>query len=145
VADDITVVDDDRELGEASVSVSIHESESDRDSEERDREETKRLLYVALTRARDRLYLAGTATGGKLNLQRGSLGRILPAGLVAQVAASADADLVWTGRSAAHRIRRLTAPSAVTRAWRPTASARQLRVDLEPFEAQKVTPADELS
>ena len=42
---------------------------SDRD-DERTQEETKRLLYVALTRARDRLYLAGTITAGKVALQR---------------------------------------------------------------------------
>ena len=138
-------VDDDSEAGEASVSVSVHESESDRDSEERDREETKRLLYVALTRARDRLYLAGTASGGKLILQRGSLGRILPAGLMAMAAASVEAEVVWAGRSAGHRIRRITAAGDVPRAWRQAASARQMGVDLEPFEAQKATSADELS
>ena len=46
--------------GEPSVTISDHESAADRDDEEKDQEETKRLLYVALTRARDRLYLAGT-------------------------------------------------------------------------------------
>ncbi|HEV3139105.1 MAG TPA: 3'-5' exonuclease, partial [Vicinamibacterales bacterium] len=44
--------------GEPSVAVADYQSEADEDAQARDREETKRLLYVALTRARDRLYLA---------------------------------------------------------------------------------------
>ena len=62
---------DDEEEGEPVVTVSDHELAADRD-DEKDVEETKRLLYVALTRARDRLYLSGTSTDGKLQLQRGS-------------------------------------------------------------------------
>ena len=50
-------------------------TEPDRDRALR---EHRRLLYVALTRARDRLYLCGTVTEGALQLQRGSLGRVLP-------------------------------------------------------------------
>ena len=41
-------------------------------------EETKRLLYVAITRARDRLYFASVVTHGKLKPGRGSLSEILP-------------------------------------------------------------------
>ena len=51
---------DDEEEGEPVVTVSDHELAADRD-DEKDVEETKRLLYVALTRARDRLYLSGTS------------------------------------------------------------------------------------
>ena len=155
--DDIRVVappyqDEDQELGEApttlmspsatlispSVSISDHESASDRDSEDKDREETKRLLYVALTRARDRLYLSVTKAGAKLTLQRGSLGRILPAGLMTAVA-GVDAEILWQGHSTAHRIRRIPASGEVPRAWRPVLSMRERRVDLEPFEAQKTS------
>ena len=155
--DDIRVVappyqDEDQELGEApttlmspsatlispSVSISDHESASDRDSEDKDREETKRLLYVALTRARDRLYLSVTKAGAKLTLQRGSLGRILPAGLMTAVA-GVDAEILWQGHSTAHRIRRIPASGEVPRAWRSVLSMRERRVDLEPFEAQKTS------
>ncbi len=121
-----------------SVSISDHESASDRDSEDKDREETKRLLYVALTRARDRLYLSVTKAGAKLTLQRGSLGRILPAGLMT-AAAGVDAEILWQGHSTAHRIRRVPASGEVPRAWRPVLSMRERRVDLEPFEAQKTS------
>ncbi len=139
--DDIRVVappfvDDEDDGGEASVSVSDHESDSDRDSEDRDREETKRLLYVALTRARDRLYLSGTALGGKLVLQRGSLGRILPAALMTAAAMGGEPEVPWQGASFMHRIRRVPAAGEAPRAWRPSLSLREKLVDLEPFEAR---------
>ena len=126
---------DDR--GDASVSVSDHESDSDRDADERDREETKRLLYVALTRARDRLYLSGTAAAGKLVLQRGSLGRLLPASLLTAAASGMDPEMVWQGPSAAHRIRRVPAAGAVPHVWRPSLAGCETSVDLAPFEARK--------
>ena len=46
-------------LQSGRLSVGDFQSEADADAKAKDREETKRLLYVALTRARDRLYLAG--------------------------------------------------------------------------------------
>ena len=49
----------------------------------REREETKRLLYVALTRARDRLYLSATVQDGECRMGRGSLGEVLPDTLIA--------------------------------------------------------------
>jgi len=127
----------DEEMGDASVSISDHESESDRDSEDKDREETKRLLYVALTRARDRLYLSGTAVGGKLILQRGSLGRILPAALMTTAAAGLDPEFAWQGRSIAHRIQRVPAAGRVPRTWRPSVFTNERAADLEPFEPKK--------
>ena len=129
---------DDELEGEASVSVSDHESASDRDNEDKDREETKRLLYVALTRARDRLYLSGTKAGAKLVLQRGSLGRILPPSLSGLAAAAGvEAEILWQGHSMPHRIRRVPAAGEVPRTWRPPVSLRERLVDLEPFEAQR--------
>ena len=92
--------------GEPMVAVSDHELAADRD-DDRDLEETKRLLYVALTRARDRVYLCGTVTEGVLQLQRGSLGRVLPPTLPALMADhSADGDLTWQGVSGIHRVRK---------------------------------------
>jgi ATP-dependent exoDNAse (exonuclease V) beta subunit len=90
------------------VTISDHESAADRDDEEKDQEETKRLLYVALTRARDRLYLAGTIANGKLMLQRGSIGRVLPATLTAAMALELDTSVIaWAGASSTHAIRRV--------------------------------------
>jgi ATP-dependent helicase/nuclease subunit A len=49
--------------------------------EERNREETKRLLYVAVTRARERLYLAAVLKHGKFRPGPGSLAEVLPQSL----------------------------------------------------------------
>ena len=46
--------------GRPSVAIADYQSEADEDAQARDREENKRLLYVALTRARDRVYLSLT-------------------------------------------------------------------------------------
>ena len=112
--DDVRVVpapftDDEDEAGEPLVTISDHETAADRD-DEKDVEETKRLLYVAMTRARDRLYLCGTLSEGKLVLQRGSLGRVLPPTLPALMAARADdsGDVLWAGATASHRLRRVS-------------------------------------
>ena len=66
-----------RVAGEA-VSVGPFVSEMDEEERFRDREETKRLLYVALTRARDRLYLGSVLKDGAFAIGRGSLGEVLP-------------------------------------------------------------------
>ncbi|HYB93659.1 MAG TPA: UvrD-helicase domain-containing protein [Vicinamibacterales bacterium] len=99
--------DDDDDDGDASVSIGDFESAADRDGDGREHEETKRLLYVALTRARDRLYLAGTISGGKLVLQRGSIGRVLPPTLSEAMLAGEGATITWAGSSGRHTLRRL--------------------------------------
>jgi ATP-dependent helicase/nuclease subunit A len=103
----------DHDEGEPLVAVSDHELATDRD-DDREVEETKRLLYVAMTRARDRLYLCATASAGKLQLQRGSLGRVLPPTLPALMAApGADAEAIWQGASSPHRLKRVAARFAL--------------------------------
>jgi ATP-dependent helicase/nuclease subunit A len=74
----------DAEHGQAWLSVGDFQSEADVDAKAKDREETKRLLYVALTRARDRLYLASEVKDAKWRAFGGSLGDILPAGVKAR-------------------------------------------------------------
>jgi len=89
--------------GEPSVAVGDYQSEADEDATARDREESKRLLYVALTRARDRLYLSATVQNGTCRTTRGSLGDILPApvkALFASAVAVPQVDEVcWIGPS----------------------------------------------
>jgi ATP-dependent exoDNAse (exonuclease V) beta subunit len=117
--------DDDEEDAEPSIAITDHESAADRDDDEKENEETKRLLYVALTRARDRLYLAGTTSNGKLTLQRGSIGRVLPPSLTAAMATAYGQDMTaWAGTAATHSIRRVPAagPNPVT--WRARIDAR---------------------
>jgi ATP-dependent helicase/nuclease subunit A len=79
--------------GDASVAIADYQSEADEDATARDREESKRLLYVALTRARDFLYLSTTVKDGACRMGRGSLGEVLPASVRATLAAAA-ADVV---------------------------------------------------
>jgi ATP-dependent helicase/nuclease subunit A len=75
--------------GDASVAIADYQSEADEDAQLREREETKRLLYVALTRARDRLYLTATVKDGACRMGRGSLGEVLPAAVRAMFVAVA--------------------------------------------------------
>jgi ATP-dependent helicase/nuclease subunit A len=70
--------------GEASVAIADYQSEADEDVSAREREESKRLLYVALTRARDRLYLSATVKDGSCRMGKGSLGEVLPASVRAK-------------------------------------------------------------
>ena len=89
----------DRE-GQASVAIADYQSEADEDTQAREREETKRLLYVAVTRARDRLYFSATVQDGACRTGRGSLGEVLPASLKALFGAAAVAGtdhLTWSG------------------------------------------------
>jgi ATP-dependent helicase/nuclease subunit A len=77
--------------GTPSVSIGDFESEADEDATAREREETKRLLYVAVTRARDRLYLAAAVKDSAFKPGRGSLGEVLPRGFVGRFEAAARA------------------------------------------------------
>jgi ATP-dependent exoDNAse (exonuclease V) beta subunit len=90
--------------GEASVAIADFQSEADEDVQARDREETKRLLYVALTRARDRLYLSTPVQGEVCRMGRGSLGEVMPASFrTVLISAAAVGDgpqvITWAGPS----------------------------------------------
>jgi ATP-dependent exoDNAse (exonuclease V) beta subunit len=63
---------------EPSVSVGPFVSDMETADRDRDKLETMRLLYVALTRARDRLYLSSALKEGSLVAGRGSLAEVLP-------------------------------------------------------------------
>jgi ATP-dependent exoDNAse (exonuclease V) beta subunit len=82
---------------EPTVAIADFQSERDEDTQAREREETKRLLYVALTRARDRLYLCAPAPKGVCRTGRGSLGDVLPRSLVSLFErAGHEPAQVWT-------------------------------------------------
>jgi superfamily I DNA/RNA helicase len=72
------------------VSIGDFESEADEDASAREREETKRLLYVALTRARDRLYLSAVVKDGVFKPGRGSLAEVLPASTKSRFVAAGE-------------------------------------------------------
>ena len=88
-----------------SVAVGDFQSDADDDHAAREREETKRLLYVALTRARDRLYLGTVLKDGLMQPGRGSLGEVLPLSLREQFAAATDATEWRASSGAVHSIR----------------------------------------
>jgi ATP-dependent exoDNAse (exonuclease V) beta subunit len=110
--DAIRIAGDTRE--EVSVSVGDFESRADEDEPDRDREETKRLLYVALTRARDRLYLGSVVKDGRFHPTRGSLGEVLPPSFhpVFVEAAGGVSAVSWSGVSRVHAIRVCPAAAA---------------------------------
>jgi ATP-dependent helicase/nuclease subunit A len=88
---------------DVSVAVGDFRSDADEDDAAREREETKRLLYVALTRARDRLYLASVLKEGRVQPGRGSLAEVLPQSLI-DVFAAGDQ---WRAASGTvHRLHR---------------------------------------
>ena len=89
-------------VGGEDVSVGPFVSEMDEQERTRDREETKRLLYVALTRARDRLYLGSILKDGAFAIGRGSLGEILPEtmrALFVRAAQEPGEAIEWTATS----------------------------------------------
>jgi len=104
---------------EDAVAVGDFQSEFDEGAAKRDREETKRLLYVAFTRARDRLYLTSVTERGAFKARSGSLGEVLPRTLheVFTAAAGTAADgvtLDWCAASGRRHRFRVCAPPA---AW----------------------------
>jgi ATP-dependent exoDNAse (exonuclease V) beta subunit len=92
---------------EEAVAVGDFQAEFDEDVVDRDSEELKRLLYVAITRARDRLYLASATRKGVLVPGRGSLASVLPRTLCDVVASAAQPDASGAGiewRAASGRV-----------------------------------------
>ena len=93
------IVDGDDEM--PSVSVAPFVSDMDALEREREQHETRRLLYVAMTRARDRLYFSSALKDGVLRPGPGSLADVLPPSLKTTfAAAAAGGDAVeWTAAS----------------------------------------------
>ena len=94
----------DGDTGEPSVSIGPFVSETDEAERDREKQETRRLLYVALTRARDRLYLSAALKDGVLQPGRGSLAEVLPDSfkdLFTRAATAFDecGALAWSGPS----------------------------------------------
>jgi len=87
--------------GEPDVAIGTYQSAESDDESARDREETKRLLYVALTRARDRLYLSSVLQDGALVPGRGSLAEVVPVSLGAIIGLAGSSEtppvVEWTG------------------------------------------------
>jgi len=111
--------------GEPSVSIGPFVSDSDEMERERERHETRRLLYVALTRARDRLYLSSVLKDGALQPGRGSLAEVLPDSLRQLFPGAAEAfhelDVIgWAGQSGRSFEWRICRPPAAADSSTPT-------------------------
>ena len=91
--------------------------------EERNREETKRLLYVAVTRARERLYLSAVLKNGTLRPGPGSLAEVLPPSIrdlfVEALAQPVGARLEWRAESGGSHHVRVVAADQAPKAARP--------------------------
>jgi ATP-dependent helicase/nuclease subunit A len=126
---------------EPMVGIGEHETDADADADARDAEESKRLLYVALTRARDRVYLAGvTDDSGRLVAAKGSLARYLPESLLLAFGAAAPpAEVTWTGPAATHVLRSIPPPAdAPVRWWDAPAQAQLVDQDFGALGADGV-------
>jgi ATP-dependent helicase/nuclease subunit A len=120
-----------------SVAVGDYRSEADEDDAAREREETKRLLYVALTRARDRLYLSTALKDGRVQPGRGSLADVWPPSLLdVFVAGSGGADHVnWNGPAGnVHRFRIVRPHPDVAGAIHRQSPLAAVESDFEPVE-----------
>jgi ATP-dependent helicase/nuclease subunit A len=139
---------------EPSVSVGPFISDTDEAERERERHETRRLLYVAVTRARDRLYLSSTLKDGAFVPGRGSLAEVLPDSFKTLIGGAAttfpEIDTIgWTGvsgRSFSWRLCRLdVTPSPETElpaAEQPStaSSAPEAAPALDDFAAPAAVP-----
>ncbi len=125
----------------ASVSVGDFQSDADEDAGGKEREETKRLLYVALTRARDRLYLGSVLKDGRLQPGRGSLAEVIPptfAETFSCAGASHAGDVTWQSASgASHRFHICSSTEKVD--GLPAASLSEARPDdFEPLHDSSI-------
>ena len=111
----------DRGDGEPAVSVAPFRSGADLDRRDRELEESKRLLYVAATRARDRLYLSATLTDGAVRPGVGSLAAVAPPSLLEALApgAAEGGRAAWTGPSGRAHNFAVVGPAAGGGSFRP--------------------------
>ena len=133
--------------GAASVAVGDFVSEYDEDAQAREREETKRLLYVALTRARDRLYLSSVLKEGRMAPGRGSLAEVLPPPVL-ECFATAAAGLPAEWRAASGQLHVFRACTATTasdlsddRDGKPDVSTAARRAEVDDLDALEAQPS----
>ena len=116
--DPIRVVTATADDADALVAIGDYQNEADKDLEAKETEEAKRLLYVALTRARDRLYLGATLNReGRFAPPKGGMGRVLPVSicdLIVRAGTPEAGELIeWRGARATHRLKVLRATGLV--------------------------------
>ncbi len=126
---------------EPIVGVARYEPGATEAEQVREREESKRLMYVAVTRARERLYLSAAAQRqGRIVAGPGSLAHVCPPTLIeamngamtgpaAHTESGPDPQLTWQGAGHAHRLR---------------VCAAALAVDIEPPLAEAVLVSEDV-
>ena len=131
--------------GHPLVSVAGGLPEANQAARDRDREETKRLLYVAVTRARERLYLAAVLTEGRFRARPGSLGEVLPASLkdAFERAARGGASVEWRAENGGGHVLGIAAPdtAAVEAAPARGNQDEQTSTGGAPFDLEPLTDA----
>lgn len=94
---------------EPIVGIARYEPGATEAEQAREREESKRLMYVAVTRARERLYLSAAAQVRPRRIAAGpaSLGSVCPPSLIEALQSAYDAghDVTWQGERHAHHLR----------------------------------------
>ena len=129
----------DRGDGQPSVTVWPFRSAADEEERQRDLGETKRLLYVATTRARDRLYFSADIKNGRVNFNRGSFGEVLPPGMGSAVERALEPGTTyveWRGAGGrTHRFLSLT----------PAGGVASDKADREPTEPDPQSRAIDLA
>jgi ATP-dependent helicase/nuclease subunit A len=112
---------------EPIVGVARYEPGATEAEQVREREESKRLVYVAVTRARERLYLSAAAQRqGRIVAGHGSLASVCPPTLIDVMngALAGVADVTWQGTGHTHRLRVCAAGVAAEGAPRPADAVR---------------------
>ena len=126
---------------DGSVAVGDFQSSGDDDQADKEREETKRLLYVAMTRARDRLYLGTVLKAGVVQPGRGSLAEVLPLSFLACFSAGAGRSERTGPTDTALDVVTWRAASGTSHAIRVCAAAPDSRGDAGVACTGRTTPA----
>jgi len=119
---------------EDAVAVGDYEAEFDERDAAHERAETTRLLYVAATRGRDRVYLVSVCEDGRFRPRAGSLGEVLPPSFQAVLgeAASVQNDgtaVRWQAASGAAHVFRVCVPPDAPPAGPPKPFAQAVAAD----------------
>lgn len=100
---------------EPIVGIARYEPGATRAEQAHDREESKRLMYVAVTRAREQLYLSAVAQRqGRVVAPGGSLASVCPPSLLDALTAAlhTPGEVTWQGERHVHRLRVCPLPPA---------------------------------
>jgi len=116
---------DDEDDDDVDIAIGAYKSPADEVRAEREKHESRRLMYVALTRARDRLYLTGVRNAKKqFRCDSNTFGGVLPRALTSAMDQHhVQEPLVWSGPSGPHQFRVVPSAPVAPTVWNDPASA----------------------